>query len=92
MHIESDCVVFEGWDSASKNTGVDCHFLLQGVFPTQGSNLGLLLCRQMLFRLSHQGTTGLRKKVISKGAETLDEIKKECYLSRKVQLSWWLSW
>ena len=25
-----------------KNTGVDCHFLLQGIFLTQGSNLGLL--------------------------------------------------
>ena len=26
------------WDSLSKNTGVDCHFLLQGIFPTQESN------------------------------------------------------
>ena len=25
-----------------KNTGVGCHFLLQGIFPTQGSNLHLL--------------------------------------------------
>ena len=30
-----------------------CHFLLQGIFPTQGLNLGLLHCRQMLYRLSH---------------------------------------
>ena len=30
------------WDSSGKNTGVDCHFLLQGIFPTQGSNLSLL--------------------------------------------------
>ena len=30
------------WDSPGKNTGVGCHFLLQGVFPTQGSNLCLL--------------------------------------------------
>ena len=29
------------WDSPGKNTGVDCHFLLQGTFPTQGSNPGL---------------------------------------------------
>ena len=27
------------WDSAGKNTGVGCHALLQGLFPTQGSNL-----------------------------------------------------
>ena len=32
-----------------------CHFLLQGIFPTQGSNLGLLPCRQILYHLSHQG-------------------------------------
>ena len=36
------------WDSPGKNTGVGCHFLLQGIFPTQGSNPGLLHCRQML--------------------------------------------
>ena len=33
-----------------------CHFLLQGIFPTQGSNLGLLHYRQPLYRLSHQGS------------------------------------
>ena len=31
-------------------------FLLQGIFPTQESNLGLLHCRQTLYRLSHQGS------------------------------------
>ena len=36
------------WDSPSKNTGVGCLFLLQGIFPTQGSNLGLLHWRQTL--------------------------------------------
>ena len=33
---------------------MDCHFLLQEIFPTQGSNLGLPHCRQMLYCLSHQ--------------------------------------
>ena len=32
----------------ASNTGVDCHALLQGIFPTQGSNLRLLHCRQIL--------------------------------------------
>ena len=32
------------------------HFLLQGTFPTQGSNPGLLHCRQTLYRLSQQGS------------------------------------
>ena len=38
----------------AKNTGVGCHFLLQGIFLTQGSNLGLLHCRQMLYRNANQ--------------------------------------
>ena len=35
------------------NTGVGCHSLPQGIFPTQGSKLGLLYCRQILYHLSH---------------------------------------
>ena len=42
-------------DSPSKNTGVGCHAHLQGIFPTQGWNPGLLHCRQILYCLSHQG-------------------------------------
>ena len=42
-------------DSPSKDIGVGCHSLLQGIFPTQGSNLHLLHCRQVLYHLSHQG-------------------------------------
>ena len=36
-------------DSPGNNTGVGCHFLLQGIFPTKESNLGLLHCRQILY-------------------------------------------
>ena len=43
-------------DSPGKNTGVGCHALLQGIFPTQGSNPGLPHCRWILYRLSHQGS------------------------------------
>ena len=35
---------------------MDFHFLLQGIFPTQGSNPGLPRCRQALYHLSHQGS------------------------------------
>ena len=41
--------------SIGKNTGVGCHALLQGIFPTQGSNPGLPHCRWILYFLSHQG-------------------------------------
>ena len=34
----------------------ECCSILQGIFPTQGSNPGLLHCRQILYQLSHQGT------------------------------------
>ena len=42
-------------DCPDNNTGVGCYSLLQGTFLTQGSNLGLLHCRQILYHLSHQG-------------------------------------
>ena len=92
------------WDSPSENTGVGCHFLLQGIFPTQGSNscllrllrwqagslplappmkssgvgshsllqgifptlgssLGLRHCSQILYSLSHQGSSQLSKRI-----------------------------
>ena len=44
------------WNSAGKNTGVGCHCLLLGIFPTQGSNPGFPHGRQILYQLSHQGS------------------------------------
>ena len=44
------------WNSPSKNTGVGSRSLLQGLFPTEGSNPGLQHCRQILNQLSHQGS------------------------------------
>ena len=41
-------------DSAGKNTGVGCHDLLQGIFPTQGLNPGIPHCRLIFYCLSHQ--------------------------------------
>ena len=43
-------------NSSCKNTGVGSHSFLQGIFLTQGSNLGLLHCRWILYHLSHQGS------------------------------------
>ena len=59
---ESHSVVFDSlqphglyspWDSPGQNTGVGSLCLLQGIFPTQGSNPGVLHCRQILYQLSH---------------------------------------
>ena len=41
-------------DSPGKNTGVGCHTLLQGIFPTQRSNPGFSSCRWILYHLSHE--------------------------------------
>ena len=43
-------------NSPGQNTGVGSPSLLQGIFPTQGSNPGLLHCRQILYQLSHKGS------------------------------------
>ena len=43
------------WNSPGQNTGVGSLSLLQGIFPTQGSNPDLPHCRGILYQLSHQG-------------------------------------
>ena len=48
--------LFRPWNFPGKNTGLGCHFLLQGIFLTQELNPGLPHCRQMLYRLSHLGS------------------------------------
>ena len=41
--------LYSPWDSPGKNTGVGCHALLEGIFPTQGSNPALPHCRWILY-------------------------------------------
>ena len=48
---------YSPWNFPGQNTGVGSLSLLQGIFPTQGSNPGLPHCRQILYQLSHQGST-----------------------------------
>jgi len=44
------------WNSPGQNTSVGSCSLLQGIFPTQGSNPGLPLCRRILYQLSYKGS------------------------------------
>ena len=44
------------WNSPGQNTGVGCHSLLQGIFPTQGSKPGFMHCSQIHYYLSHWGS------------------------------------
>ena len=48
--------LYSPWNSPGQNTGVGSLSLLQGIFPTQGSNPGLPHCRRILYQLSYQGT------------------------------------
>ena len=48
--------LYSPWNSPGQNTGVGSSSLLQGIFPTQGSNPGLPYCRQILYCLNHQGS------------------------------------
>ena len=50
------------WDSPGKDTRVGCHALVQGIFPIQGWNPGLLNCRQIRYHLSHQGSPYLEPR------------------------------
>ena len=59
-------------DSPGKKTGVGCHALSHGIFPIQASNPGLPHCRQVLYHLSHQGSTLLQRR---------------CNTAQRVQLS-----
>ena len=49
--------LYSPWNSAGQNTGVGSLSLLQGIFPTQGLNPGLPHCRQILYQLSHKGSS-----------------------------------
>ena len=48
--------LYSSWNSPAHNTRVGSLSLLQGIFPTQGSNPGLLHYRQILYQLSHRGS------------------------------------
>ena len=48
--------LYNPWNSPGQNTGVDSLSLFQGIFPTQGSNPGLMHCKQILYHRSHKGS------------------------------------
>ena len=63
-------------DSPGRNTGMGCHAHLQGIFPTQGSNLGLPNCRQIILPHNHTHV------------QTTSEIKSfQVYLACRVSVS-----
>ena len=72
------------WDSPGKNTGVGCHFLLQGIFPTQGLNQRLLhwMHRQAdSLPLSHQGSPANEILLWIEKAEVITVPMPQCEIS-----------
>ena len=51
--------LYSPWNATGQSTGMGNLSLLQGIFPTQGSNPGLLHCRRILYQLSHRGSPGI---------------------------------
>ena len=66
-HFVSDSLQPHGldspWSSPGQNTGVGSLSLLQRIFPTQGSNPGLLHCRRILYQLSHKRSSRILERV-----------------------------
>ena len=78
--LQAESLLFEP-PGKPKNTGVGSRFLLQRVFPTPGSNRGLLHCRWILYQLSYQGSLGA--SILS----AYTSINVICYM---LFLYWWL--
>ena len=75
MLVAQSCVTYL-WllcprNSPGKNIGVNCNFLLQETFPTQGINPGSLHYRQILYLLSHQGSPKKMKVLVAQSCPAL---------------------
>ena len=86
------------WDFPGKNTGVGCHFLCQGIFPTEGLNSRLLHCTQILY---HWATKEAHHNIISRSLlfpEKLDlpspllPIESDCNIPFHLLLVWENAW
>ena len=74
------------WHSPGRNTGVSSLSLLQGIFPTQGSNPGLPHCRRILYQLSHKGSPRILEWVtyhfFSRSSQPRNQTGVSCIASR----------
>ena len=71
--------LYSPWNSPGQNSGVGSLSLLQGIFPTQGSNPGLPHCRQILYQLRHKGSSRILEWVaysFSRGISPTQELNR----------------
>ena len=79
------------WNSPGQNTGVGSCSLLQGIFPTQGSNPGLPHCRRILYCLSHQVSPRILEWVawpVSRGSSQPRNWTRVPYIAGRFFTSW----
>ena len=81
-----------------QNTGVGSRFLIQGIFPTQGSNWGLLHCRWILYQPNYQGSPKIYTAVwfseqrVKVAIESKHEVSFHCFSNPSVNLHCSESW
>ena len=83
------------WDLPGKNTEMGCHALLQGIFPTQGSNLRLLCllrCRRILYHWATREAQNSKRKEDS-GYQVLGEgMESQCRWGQSYRWAGWKFW
>ena len=79
------------WNTPGKRTGVGCHTLIQGIFPTQVMNPGLPLCRQILYRLSHHGFIWRNNLTIKDNKATAGHISEEIIIQKDTRPSMFIA-
>ena len=84
--------LYSPWNSPGQSTGVHSLSLLQGIFPTQGSNPGLPHCRWIIYHLSHQGSprknTGVVAYPFSRGSSQPRDRTQVSHIAGGLFTSW----
>ena len=76
--------LYRPWNSPGQNTGVGSLSLLQGIFPTQGSNPGLPHRRWILYQLSHKGSPGVGSLSLLRGIFLTQEWNRSLLHRRRI--------
>ena len=67
-HGQRNVAGYSPWNSPGQNIGVRSRSPLQGIFPNQGSNPGLLHCRWILYQQSHKGSPTFHISSLERGS------------------------
>ena len=84
-------ISYSPWNFPGQNTGVGSLSLLQGIFPTQGSNPDLPHCRWILHQLSHKGSPRIPKWVaypFSRGSSQLRDRTAVSWIAGRFFTNW----